>query len=102
MRFIVSRHPLASKNSHRSKSSLCHYFLNFDLLANLWRTAMVFLSTTVVKYSLSRPLLPWQIIECHSGSITIRDFFETVLLPRLNIEESETIEVPSYLAKPAS
>ncbi len=51
---------------------------------------MVLLSATVVKGSST--LLPWQIIECHSGSIAICDFFEKVLLPKLNIG-AETLEV---------
>lgn len=54
---------------------------------------MVYLSAAVVKDSHSRPLLTWQIVECHSACVTIRAFFETALLPKINLEESKTIEV---------
>ena len=65
---------------------------NFNSAHHLLSAAMVFLSVTVVKGS--KPLLPWQIIECHSGNISIQGFFETVLLPKLQLdEETGTIEV---------
>ena len=48
---------------------------------------MVYLSATVVHGSGGRVLMPWEIVQCHSEAITIRDFFITILLPRLGLSE---------------
>ena len=48
---------------------------------------MVYLSTTVVQGSGGRVLLPWEMVQCHSKVITIRDFFITILLPGLGLSE---------------
>jgi len=48
---------------------------------------MVNLSVTVVHGSGGRVLMSWEIVQCHSEAITIRDFFITLLLPRLGLSE---------------
>ena len=48
---------------------------------------MVYLSATVVHSSGGRVWLPWEIVQWHSESITIRDFFITIPIPRLGLSE---------------
>ena len=53
---------------------------------------MVFVSTSVVRGSCGQVLLNWEIIQCHSQA-TIRDFFKSAILPKLNLELTDQIEV---------
>ena len=46
---------------------------------------MVYLSTAVLHEGVGNVLLPWEIIECHMETITKREFFRTLLLPRLGL-----------------
>ena len=32
-------------------------------------------------------LLPWEIVQCHSEAVSIREFFTTNLLPRFGLSE---------------
>ena len=48
---------------------------------------MVYLSATVLREGVGKVLLPWEIFECHLETITIREFFRTLLLPRLGLFE---------------
>ena len=46
---------------------------------------MVHLSATVVHEGGGKVLLPWEITECHLEMIIVREFFRTLLLPRLGL-----------------
>ena len=59
---------------------------------------MVLLSAAVVKGNVGKSLLPWQIFECHVTNISIRDFFQTVLLPKLHVDEILEVKTEQLLA----
>ena len=48
---------------------------------------MANLSATVVCEGVGKVLLPWEFFECHLETITIREFFLTLLLPRFGLFE---------------
>ena len=48
---------------------------------------MVYLSAPDACEGVGKVLLPWEIFECHLESITIREFFSTLLLLRRGLFE---------------
>ena len=48
---------------------------------------MMYLSAAVVCEGVGKVLLLWGTFECHLETITIREFFRALLLPRLGLLE---------------
>ena len=64
---------------------------------------MMLLCMTVTDINSRKALLPWKIIESHSETDTIREFFNSVLVPMLagpsTAMEVPTVRVSIYIMK---
>ena len=87
IRLLVSHHPPASPGVSRTLNLIMTSSRALTSLFTEVPRAMVFLSATVVHGSGGRVLLPWEIVQCHAETITIRAFFITILLSRLGLSE---------------
>ena len=86
MRLLVSHQPPAS--------NFCQLYAHSLLLFLMHVIKMVLLCITVIDTSLRRALLPWEIVESHSETYSICEFFSSVLVPMLS-GPSTTTKVPT-------
>ena len=75
MRLLVSNQLPTSHFCQPHAHSLFYYL---HVIAN-----MVLLCVTVIDKNSRKALLSWEIVESHSGTETIREFFNSVLVPML-------------------
>ena len=58
---------------------------------------LAFFSATVVQGSGGATLLPLEIVECHSDAITIRNFFQQCLVPKILLPDSAQSELDEVI-----
>ena len=90
MRLLVSHQPPASHFCQPHVHSLFYYL---HVIAK-----MMLLCMTVADINSRKALLPWEIIESHSETDIIREFFNSVLVPMLAVP-STAMEVPTVSFK---